>query len=224
MSSETLPCCCGSQCCPCNPLYGGRTSWKMNWSGRISISPQTDCLCLCSQGEIFPIVNLTTYEATKRSAVFTWDNSFDPLSSNFCSMNLYMDSDAISPQIVVIDYQCETNGGCGVRPGASRFVLPSRIKVKMNLFPPRNSGPGCSDSSPLPWRAHVYCGAGFSASAASFRFTGSFSCIDPNPFVFEPSLSSVGGIPMTTSTLINTCGGVIGYSIISGSAGILSVT
>ena len=197
MTWETFPCCCGNQCCPCNPLYGGNTSYRVTWNGSFSVDTNLDCDCVCLAaaasgfGAAAEMYVGAGFNVTNRSYVSSYVNSTNPTDPNFCLMTSYQDQNM--PRIVSQRWFCD-QGICGPFPGAARTLGP-KIQLRMELYPPqRFNAPGCvtiaGGGGPFirPWKVRVLW-----ASLVGLTFDGGTDCI-PGPFTLNLAESQAGGV------------------------------
>jgi len=213
MTWETFPCCCGNPCCPCNPLYGGNTSFRVTWNGLMYMQSNLDCDCVClSAGppDEFGVAFTDMYvgpriEVTNESFVSTWLQVTDPLNQQFCEMSGY---ERLLPKDVIQRWYCwNFVPTCG--PIGGRMEGGSN-RVKIILSPRKRSGGPCPSQLPgaptdTPWRVSVEL-----RGIAGLVFDGGFDCI-PGPFQLNLQRSSVGslfgGIPLPAPSGTFACAG-----------------
>ena len=196
-------CCCqGDLCCPCNPLYGGRTSWRASWSGLFRLAPVTECqeqLQAVIHGyglqgvpewnKPAELVLTNTLSITKVSGTVTW-GSTNPTSPQFCLLG--PPPVTFTPNARGRDFGFQWSDSLGIRlcrRVSIEYNQGQRLSARIFLSPPTRPCPTNPNAPTRPWLARVVCG-----DVATFEFTGTNDCGNPGPFTLSSTYIQQDGL------------------------------
>jgi len=202
MFEYAAACCCqGDLCCPCNPLYGGPTSWQASWSGLFRLSPVTECYDqlqavineyglqgVSEWNRPSELVLTNTLEITKVSGAVTFAST-NPLSPQFCVINT---TQKFTQNARGRSFGFQWSDALGIRlcrRVSDELDQGQRMAARILVSPPTRPCPTNPNGPTRPWVARVSCG-----DVATFEFTGSNSCANPGPFALSSTYIQHDGL------------------------------